>query len=322
MATPEELINSIIETAMLTASTFTDNVKSAADDLIDVQGGHYFEAPTNLTGFVPTAIEPEIPTVADSILTYEAQLAEIVAMLSREMSKFFKDYYPLESDSFDESTAWLINTITNGGTGINADIEDAVWQRNRERIIADGRRVQNQITVGFTAKGHMMPQGAMNAAIRESLYDQAGKTGDASTAQAAKQLEIEISTIKFAIEESLKSRTMAMGAAADYIKALASAPTNAISVAELTGDAQAKMMSAAATWYSARQGRDDMILKSKLAELDSSVDMYKHKGNKSVDSAGVDASALGAAADAYGKTASAALSSLNSIISTSVNSFS
>ena len=319
--TPEELVNAIISAAMDTASTFTDSVDEAAKDLVAVNGGAYFVPPSDLSGFVPTAVEPDIPEVSDSLSTYEARVAEIVRLLHDELADFFDTYYPLANDSFDEATTWLVNTITNGGTGINADIEDQVWQRARERIISDGRRTQSQIATGFASKGYFIPAGAMTQLLKESLFDQTGKTSELSTNIASKQLEIEIETIKFAIEESLKSRQMAMAAAADYIKAVAMAPGDAVKVANTVDDNRARMMSAAADWYRARQGRDELVLKSKLAEMDTRFNIYQHRGDKSVRSAQVDATALAAAADAYGKTAAAALSSLNSIVSTSVNSF-
>lgn len=319
--TPEELINSIIAQAISTAATFTENVDGAAADLIAVQGGSYFEQPTNLTGFVPGAVEPDIPEVEDSLYTYQAEVDRIISMLKNELADFFNTYYPLENDAFDEATAWLVNTIVNGGTGVNPSVEDQIWQRARERVIADGKRVQNQIAVGFGSKGYTIVSGAMIGSIKESLFEQASNSGKASTDIASKQLEIEIETIKFAIGEANKSREMAMRAAADYIKAVAMAPADAVKIASVNSDVKAKMMSAAADWYRARQGKDELILKSKLAELDTSFSIYKHKGDKSVSSAQVDANALAAAADAYGKTASAALASLNSIVSTSVNSF-
>jgi len=399
MPTAEETINAIIANALLTAQTYTTQVADAANDLIGVNAGFYIDppstttgfalselttpltdiafvptvtpAPSTATGFAPAAVEPTIPSVADATITYDAQLAKLIAMLSAQLAGFFASYYPLASDAFDEATTWLVNTITNGGTGINQAIWDQVWQRGRENVIADGRRVQAQIVTGFAAKGIMLPAGAMIKKISESLFDQAGKVGQMATANAMKQVEIEVETIKFAIGKALESRQMAMQAAADYIRAIATAPDAAVRVASINTDTQAKMMGAAAEFYRARLNRDDLVLQSKIAtltagtdiyrsqmakddlslkakiaevssgvdvyratltrdELDlkaktsditAGIDVYKHRRENATENDRVEVQALTAAADAFARTASAALASLNSIVSSSVNSF-
>lgn len=322
MATPQELIDQIIQNAMDIAEDYTDKVDEAAQDLIAVTGGAYFTPPPTETGFEPEAIEPDIPTVVDTTKSYEYNLELIVKLLSDELADFFATYYPLDADAFDEAQAWLVNVITNGGTGINADVEAQVWQRARDRIITEGSRLENQITVGYLAKNYSLPAGSMTKKIEEARMAQLGETSNLSSNIAIKQLEIEIENIKFAVTSTIDSRKMAMSAAADYIRAIASAPGSAVASSNLLSDAQAKMMSAASSWYSTRLKRDDLVLKSDLADMTAGLDLWKGQKGFAVDGSRVDASALGAAADAYGKSASAALSSLNSIVSTATNSFS
>lgn len=322
MADPQDFITTVINDAITLANEQETRASDAADDLIAISAGFYLTPPSSSTGFLISAIEPDIPSVDNSIITYEAQLAKLVALLSSQLAGFFSTYYPLASDAFDEATSWLVNTITNGGTGINAAIEDAVWQRARERVIADGRRVQDQIAVGFSSKGYSLVPGAMLERTAQSLYEQAGNTGVASTNIAAKQLEIEIETVKFAVGEALKSRFMAMNAAADYIRAIAVSPGTALQVAALNTDNRAKMMSAAGDFYRARLGRDELVLKGKMAELDSTVAVYKHRRDNATQNDQVKVQALGAAADVFARIASAALSSLNSVVSSATNAFS
>ena len=321
MTEPIEIIETIIANAMLTASDFTNQAADAADDLLGVNAGFYIAPPASTTGFTVSAVEPDVPTVEDSVLNYEQYLDKLVALLSGQLAGFFAQYYPLVSDAFDEATAWLVSTITNGGTGINQAIWDQVWNRARENVIADGRRVQAQIVTGFSAKGIMLPAGVMTRKISESLFDQTGKTGIVATSNAMKQVEIQIETIKFAVEKALESRTMAMTAATDYIRAIATSPAAAAQVASLNSDNRAKMLSAAGEFYRARLSRDELVLRSKLAELDSTVDVYKHRRDNATQNDQVEVQALAAAADVFGRTASAAIASLNSIVSTASNSF-
>jgi len=321
MATAEETINAIIANAITIANEQTAAASDAADDLIAQNAGFYLTPPDSASGFTPDAVEPEIPDVADSTITYDAKLAEIVQLLSDQLANFFSTYYPLASDAFDEATAWLVDTITNGGVGINEEVAAELWQRDRENIIADTRRVKYGLSTGFSAKGYTLPAGAMVRKMYEADVDGAGRIGVSSTAISAKQYETEIETIKFAVGKALESRGMAMQAAGDYIRAVATAPASAVDVASINTDAQAKMMAAAATWYGARLDRDKIVLSSKLAEMGSRDDIYKHRRSNATANSQVDVQALGSAADVFARTASAALASLNSIVSSSLNSF-
>ena len=322
MATPEEFIDLVITQALAVATANVASVESAADDLIASNAGAWVEPPDSESDFEPAAVEPEIPTVADTRIDYQAELDHLVALLSDQLADFFATYYPLASDAFDEATTWLINVITNGGTGINATIEDAVWQRVRDRATADAASKKAQVATGYAAKGYFMPSGSMLKKMEEADYAALAANGVASTSIGAKQLEIEIETVKFAVGEALKSRFSAMQAAADYIRAIATAPASAINFANLNTDGQARMMAAAAAWYEARLSRDKLVLSSKLAELGSRDDIYKHRRDNATHNAQVDVQALTAAADAFARAAVGALSGLNSIVSTGTSSFS
>ena len=67
-----------------------------------------------------TAVEPDVPSVENSLLTYDAQLSTLIGLLSGQFAGYFTTYYPLTSDAFAAPQSWLIHTITNAGTGIPA----------------------------------------------------------------------------------------------------------------------------------------------------------------------------------------------------------
>ncbi|KKS17817.1 MAG: hypothetical protein UU74_C0017G0005 [Candidatus Woesebacteria bacterium GW2011_GWA1_41_7] len=317
----EAYIENIISNAIATATNSTEQAQDAADSLINESIGFYIAPPSTTTGFQVTATEPDIPDAADSTLTYEAQLEKLIALLSNQLANFFTTYYPLSNDAFDEATTWLVNTITNGGTGINANIEDQAWQRDRDRRTAEGRKLKAGVAVGYAAKGHFIVAGSMLKKMEEIDFVNAANNGIGSTNKAVEQLKIEIETVRFAVGKAIDSRNMAMNAAADYVRAIASAPDAAARVASLNTDVKAKMMSAAADFYRVRLERDNLVLKSSLANMDSTVDVYKHRRTIAVQADNVKIQALASAADVFARTASAALSSLNSIVSSAVNSF-
>ena len=321
MSSAEDIINAVINNALSTAVTATSDAQAAADALTAKQAGFYLNPPDSDSAFTITAVEPEIPKANDSTVVYQVELDRIVAMLGDELDDFFAKYYPLASDAFDEATAWLINQITNGGSGINATLEDALWQRERDRIATEGRRALATISTGFAAKGHFIVPSAMADRQRQAVFEQASNAGVSSTAVAVKQFETEVETVKFAVAKALESRAMAMSAAADYIRAVAAAPAAAARAADLTTDNQARMVQAYSAWYGTRLERDRIVLSSKLAEMASRDDVYKHRRTNATQNDGIEVTALTAAADVLAKTAAAALSSINGIASNSINAF-
>ena len=322
MATdPVEIINTIINNAITNANEFTESADDAATDLIRENIGLYVTPPDESTGFEVSAVEPEIPTPTDSIITYEAQLEKVVALLSDQLSGFFATYYPLESDAFDEATNHIVNTITNGGRGINTAIESQLWQRMRERISTETRKQEDQITEGYASRGYVLPSGAMIKQVQEVRLAGLAASGLASTDVADKQFQQEIRTVEFAITKAIESRSMAMNAAADYIRAIATAPDSAIKTVNMTDENRARLMNAASNWYGARLDRDKIVLNSKLAELDTRFKVYDHRRTTATKNDAVKVQALGHAADVYARTASAALASLNSIVSTAAVNF-
>ena len=316
---PIEIINLIIANAMTTASEYTEEASDAANKIIRERIGYFEERPTSLLGFTVDAVEPDVPEVSDTIVGYEAQLDKIISLLSGQLAGFFNTYYPLSADAYDEANAWILNQITNGGTGVNEQVAAELWQRAREKITREARSIENQITVGYAAKGYAIPPGAMLAKIENARFAGLTASGEAATTIAAKQFDAEVDMIKFAVGQALEARKMAMAAAADYIRAVASAPDSAIKTYNMKDENRARMISAAADWYRSRLSRDEIVLKSKLAELEMGYKIYDQRADYNLRADAVRVDALGKAADVYGRTASAALSSLNSIVSTAAN---
>lgn len=321
-ASPEEFINAIINNAITTANDMTEEVATAADKLMRENIGTYWPIPPTDPIWSITAIEPEVPEVDDTYTRYEYELERLIQLLSDQLAGFFAAYYPLENDAYDEATAWMVNTITNGGTGIPANIEAQIWQRARDRIIREELQLKDSVTLQYAARGQSLIQGSQAKKIEQIRVERFGKTGEQSTNIAVKQIDVEIENIKFAIDQALRARDFGMRSAIDYIRAIAASPGTAAQVADMNGDAQAKMMAAAADFYRARLSRDELALKSQLSTIGYNVDLWGKIRDTSTDADRVKVGALGQAAEAYGKAAQAALTSLNSIASTATNAFS
>lgn len=316
----EAFVSAIINNAITTANSQTAAADAAARSASTASQGYAVMGlpPIN---FTLSAREPAVPEVENATLTFEAQRDKIIALLSDQMADFFIRYYPLANDAFDEATAWLVNTITSGGTGISAAVEDQIWQRARDRVVQDGQRAESQVLNDFASRGFSLPSGVMAARLQEIRFEQLGKTQELSRDAAIKQADMTVENVRLAVDLAIRSRTMAMQAAADYIRGLMGGTDTAARVAAINSDAKARMMGATADLYRARLSRDEIAMKIPLANAD--INTRAQEVNMTGFYKGIDArvAAAGHAADVYGKAAQAALSSLSAIGSSSASSF-
>lgn len=316
----EAYVTAIINNALSTANSQTTAAAAAARSAETASFGFATLAPPPLV-YTLGATEPAIPETENSTLTFEAQRDKIIQLLSDELAGYFAKYYPLAADAFDEATNWLVNSITVGGTGINPTVEDQIWQRGRDRVIADGLRAESQTQNEFAMRGFSLPPGAMAARLQQVRFEQLSKTQEQSRDVAIKQADIEVENLRFAVEQAIRSRVAAMQAAADYIRALMSGVDSAVRVASLNADAKARAMSATADLYRARLSRDELALK--IPVINQDINMRSQIINHEGFYKGIDArvAAAGHAAEVYGKGAQAALSSLSAIASSGNSTF-
>lgn len=277
--------------------------------------------PATKESFTIQAHEPNTGKVEDSTLTFDSQRDKIIKMLSAEMADFFSKYYPLAADAFDEATNWLVNSITKGGTGIDSAVEAQIWQRDRDRVISEGARLEAQTLSEFSGRGFSIPPGAAAARLATIKTGQLESLQASSRDAAIKQADMTVANLRFAVENAIKSRMSAMQAAADYIRSLMSGTDTAAKVAALNSDAQARMMAATADLYRARLVRDELAMKIPLSNQDATIRMNGLNIDKYSRAAATAASASIAEANALADGARAALSGISAIVSQSENSF-
>lgn len=311
----------IIENALATADEAVLDASKAADRAISASNSYIYGGNVGDIRFRMSAIEPAVELVADATLTYESQRNKIITLLSGELADFFANYYPLVADAFDEATGWLVDTINNGGTGIKPAVEDQIWQRDRSRVVADGLRAEAQTRDEFAARGFSLPSGAMSARLQQMRFEQMLKTQEQSRDVAVKQADIEVENIRFAVDLAVKSRMQAMGIAVDYIRALMSGADVAARVASLNAEARARMISATADMYRARISYDEVALRAPLQNTENKVKMLGIERDSFGQGVTAQVNAAVGAAEAYGRMAAAALSSISSVASQGVSAF-
>ena len=112
-----------------------------------------------------------------------------------------------ESELMDELVGW-VRTSMQGGTGLPAHVEDALFSRSRDRISAETRRGVQESVASFAARGFDMPPGMLAKQVnvlREQGRNQAAELNRDILIEATKW---EIENIRFAVERGIATEQL------------------------------------------------------------------------------------------------------------------
>lgn len=210
-----------------------------------------------------------IPSRASGIDTavFNSMYGQIINDLSDRYADWLIRYFPFNAALMNAVEAKLL-AMVNGGTGINAGVEAQIWQRDRDRISAEAATATDEAVAIWASKGFALPPGAANASIAAIQRKRAADVAAVSRDAAIKAFEAELENVKFAITTAIDYRTKVLNAAGDYIRALAVAPNIASDMSTQSADAQARLISAAASYYNARISAAELAQKNDMFDLD------------------------------------------------------
>lgn len=199
---------------------------------------------------------PALPTVtpldpAQAQALYDSAKDEITALLTSAFASFFTTFFPLGNE-LAVARSWIEDAIANGGSGVNPAVENQIWQRDRDRVLEEGARLQDEQMSAWAARGFPLPPGALNHGLNQIQREVQNKLAESSRGQAIKSFEAEIENVRFAIDKAIVLRTQAISSAADYMRTLVLGPTTGAQLAGTLLDAQAKVANITTDFYRAQ----------------------------------------------------------------------
>jgi hypothetical protein len=117
--------------------------------------------------------------------------------------------------------------ITQGGTGINANVENALWQRARAKILGDSERAENEAMSMWANKRFPLPPGVLVGLMNTIGLDTGRKLAEQSRDISIKSFDTEIENVRMSVKLALDQRKIALDAMGDYIKTMMMAPATA-----------------------------------------------------------------------------------------------
>lgn len=316
-ATPRQLSQWAFENSWMVAQDKAAQADTYFEEAISAEGGpaQMSAAPFS---FTPNVVEPvvTIPTDAKgaSLASFYELSQAVINQLAGLYTGWIATYLPNETAYFEGAQQWMYDTLTNGGTGMNASVEAQIWDRDRSRILKEADRLRAEVVQSWAAKGYSLPPGAETWQVLQIDKDAGDKIAQASRDVAIKQAEIEIGNVRFAVENAIKTWTSAMGAAADYIKALSIGPNSAMQVIPSITDSQSKLISAADGYYRSRIAVEELRLKASMPAAEWDQQSRIKNGDWIMEQVRSQVAAAVAAAQSVGTQAAAALNSLHASV--------
>lgn len=312
-----QVINAMWQNAQAKAQAGVDVTRGAmalADPApkMDVNGV-YGTAPD-----VPAPPRLDAPDPDAGKKLYESQLRHMKDLITDGFAKFIGDYFP-RTDWFDAAIDWCHKAIRDGGTGINANVEAQLWERDRARIRRKAGADRDKAMKEWAAKGFPQPPGALAMQIR--LIDQTAS--DELSAQsrdiAIKSFETEVENVRFAVKELLDLRMKALDAALNYIRTLMLGPETAMKLATGLSGLQYELMRALTAMYTAQVSA--LSPQIQLLIADAELRQKSAKANLDSDLAVIEAKvrAALAAAQMLGTQAAAGINAIGARASISGN---
>ena len=188
--------------------TFTDNQPQLSDIAI----------PTKPDVAIPPvpqldfAAIPEPPSYDIPTFDTEAPVAD----LTPPEPTFVWNEAAYNSDLYDQLTQKIYNELIAGGTGLDPDVEAAIYDRAVARQELDNQQLYDEILNYFSSRGSPLPPGALAGALIEARYKIARNRTDINSDILVNQAKLAQENTHFVITTAVNLEKMGM----DYSNAM------------------------------------------------------------------------------------------------------
>lgn len=241
-----------------------------------------------------------------------------------QIENFLEAFFPDIADCVvSNSDEWICNTILNG-VFVPADVEAAIYNRQRDRESAEMLRNEQGILDSAAIRGFEVPQGVENFTITANQQELATKMITYGRELSIHSLTFANDNTKFAIQQAVSLRTAFVNAMGDFIKIATTQQNEASDYARLVMDSKTKVFDNALNYYTAkfteekfRRGLDFQNLDQLLKNYEFFLKGHSTITDQEIKAATVQANTSVAAADGLFRMAAAAFATRNTMISLS-----
>lgn len=268
----EETVQTMIDEARADADQAQLYAEVASNIAIDAARDlASFNSVGDLSPYLVVPVDSDIP---DLELIYKKNYdLNILNSINTEYLAFLEAYYP--SALADSAATWIQGAIDDGGTGLPASIEDAIWQRGRDRLGEDLNARVQQASDQFARAGFVNPPGALMDQIAQAQEERSVKACELNRDIAIAQAELEQKNIQFAVEQATGLQKAVWASAAQLIGVL-------IGAYEAANTHARDVKNAAKEFYEASMNYSRLLLaleefKKQFSQTDLDIDLNEVK---------------------------------------------
>lgn len=137
------------------------------------------------------------------------------AQLEKEISRFLATHFPMGNvlEKALEATIKLTEEQI-----LKPEIESAIWQRDRARVLVDVQRGRDDILATFAARGFPLPPGAAAHMMRLAEGDAQTKIAQQSRDIAIKHVDMLVENLRLGAERLVQIQQAGVSMLSDYLK--------------------------------------------------------------------------------------------------------
>ena len=214
---PSELTNPVIEAPILTERTEPTKPQVLLPGFTAVAPTDTTSAPTDLEGDFDAAYRNAAPSTIAMVDGY------VDAMMAKYNPRYAEQMAAIETQ---------LATYMAGGTGLNAAVENQIYERARDKNNSEANRQQAALWADAAARGHTRPPGSLLAASQKARQDAADLNAAAAREIVVMQAEMEQKNLQFAVTQSANLRQTMLSASLSYMQNLVSINGQALDYAK------------------------------------------------------------------------------------------
>lgn len=260
---PSALLNPLIDAPVLPARA----EPTAPQVLLP---GFFAVAPTDTT-VAPTNIDL---TYANA---YASAAPSTVAMLEGYVDAMLAKRNPRYAEQMAAIEAQLA-TYMAGGTGLKPAVENAIYERARNKNDAEARRVRDSALTDAAARGFTIPGGALLSAIQQARQAGADNNAKASSDIVVMQAEMEQKNLQFAVTTSTGLRVSLLSATLSYHQNLTTINGQALEYAKTVMSAIIEVYNTAVKAFTVKLDAyraDAVVYETRLKAAMSGIELYR-----------------------------------------------
>ncbi|THJ36155.1 hypothetical protein E8K88_02505 [Lampropedia aestuarii] len=172
-----------------------------------------------------------------------------------------------ESELLDDLQAWVKRHM-QGGTGLPAHVEDALFNRARDRVTAETRRAVDEAVSTWASRGFSMPPGMLAKQVNVVKEQGRGQAGEHNRDVLIEATKWEIDNIRFAVERGIALETLVQNVFENTTKRLFEVAKFGAEAQIMVFNAQVGLFNARVQAFSAMRDAFRMRLDRALATLE------------------------------------------------------